>query len=91
MRSLHNGIQTLSDVPARHAPYLCFNETRPETRTMATKHPTQAEINEIVRRAHKLRAEVTIEFFANVRKSLKSAVVRLFARKPNLVRTFLEA
>ena len=91
MRPLHSGIQTLSDDCVRLHPYLCLNETRPETRTMATIYPTQAEINEIERRAHVLRAEAFGAAFAAIGGFIKSTASRLNPRKPNLVRTFLEA
>jgi hypothetical protein len=56
-----------------------------------TKFPTQDEINEIERRAHELRAEMTFSFFARIGAFAKSTVRRFGFRKPNLVRTFLEA
>jgi len=53
--------------------------------------PTDTEIRAAIQRAHVLRAEVTVAFFARVGVSLKATARRLNFRKPNLVHTFLEA
>ncbi|MFT4717309.1 MAG: hypothetical protein ACI861_001937 [Paracoccaceae bacterium] len=56
-----------------------------------SKFPTLAEINEVERRAHRLRAEATISALTTFGNFLKSTVRRIGVRKPNLVHTFLEA
>ena len=53
--------------------------------------PTQAEIDATVRRAHVMRAKAVIAVFTSFGDFLKSIPKRIGFRKPNLVRTFLEA